>query len=78
MGLSTNFVGMFKLMRWTNLSHSIVRLFVAIVTCTKYILSPTETLPCSNAVKFHVFVLHVWIGFELKDVRMSFMSIHGH
>jgi hypothetical protein len=76
--ISTIFFGMFKLMRWTDPSHSTMRLFMAIVACPKYVLFPIETLPCSNAMKFHVFVLHVWIGFQVKDARTSFMSVHGH
>jgi hypothetical protein len=54
-----NVFGMFKLMRWIDPNHSTMKLFVTVIACTKYVLSPTKTLPCSNAMKFHVFVLCV-------------------
>ncbi len=40
---------------WIDPCHSIVRLFVQVILCTKYVLSPTRTQPWFKFMKFHVF-----------------------
>ncbi len=54
-----------------------MRQFVALV-CTKYDLFPTKTPLYFNATTFHAFVLFALIRFQMGDVIMNFMSLHGH
>jgi hypothetical protein len=45
-----------KVGKWIGPSHLTVRLFVAVIACTRYSLFQVKTLPYFNVTTFHAFV----------------------
>lgn len=66
------------MVRWTSPNQSTMRQFVATIICTKYNLYPTMIPLYFNVATFHSFFMLALIGFQMGDVIMSFMSLHGH
>jgi hypothetical protein len=64
--------------RWIGPNHSTMKQLVATIICIKYNLYPTKTPFYFNVATFHSFVLLALIGFQMGDVIMSFMYLHGH